>query len=499
MSGIRLDPAGAPVVSPTREDPVAAALSEVAGGAAGSRIRGGGQGWWTATRILIVLSIVVLSLGVIQKEHCRAQGWSTPDQFFHACYSDLPAMYVGSGLADGVQPYLQPAGGTHLEQPVLTGLVMWGVAQVVPDGSRPGRVLNYYDLSTFVIGALVVALVMLTIAGAGRRRPWDAALVALSPLIALSSLVSLDLFGVVLATAGLVAWGRRRPVLAGALLGLAVTARVYPVMILVVIGLLAVRGGRIRQWLVSVLAALVTASAVVVPWAVANPAGLLPMVRSWWRSTAGYGSPWLLTQTMFGDSRPRWASALGLGATSLSPGAVTALAVLGLVLAVVVGIVLALGADRRPRVAQLAFVVLAVVVITGKAWPVQESLWLLPLAALARPRWRDHLIWMGAEAMYFVAVWLYIAAATNPTRALPGSWYSAFLVLRVLGLLWLVAMVVRDVWHPDRDPVRASGQDDPLAGALPPTLARGAHAADVPAGDGGAAVPAGLAVASEPS
>ena len=42
--------------------------------------------------------MVVLALGVVQKQHCRAQGWTTPDQFFHACYSDLPLVYEASGL-----------------------------------------------------------------------------------------------------------------------------------------------------------------------------------------------------------------------------------------------------------------------------------------------------------------------------------------------------------------------------------------------------------------
>jgi uncharacterized membrane protein len=145
---------------------------------------------------------------------------------------------------------------------------------------------------------------------------------------------------------------------------------------------------------------------------------------------------------------------------------VTVLAVVGLVLAVVIGLVLTLAAPRRPRVAQVAFIVLALVVLTGKSWPVQASLWLLPLAALARPRWRDHLVWAGAEVTYFVAVWLFIAAASTPDRALPAPWYGAFLLLRVGGLLWLVAVVVRDMWRPERDPVRAAGADDPLEGPL---------------------------------
>jgi uncharacterized membrane protein len=459
-------PATVDVAAPTREDPVARSFSAVLGGPAGSRRAAAHRGWWTAARVLVVLAVVAVALGVVQTQHCRAEGWSSPDQFFHACYSDLPAMYQTAGLQQGLMPYLEPAGGTHLDQPVLTGTVMWAVAKVVPGGDLAQQTLRYLDLSTILVALLAVALVLITMHSAGRRRPWDAALVALSPLLVLSALVSLDLLGVVLAGAGLLAWGRRRPVLAGLLLGLGVTARTYPVVLLVVLALLALRAGRWSEWLRTAVAAVVTVLAVLVPWAVVNVDGLRPAYASWRDATAGYGSLWLLPQTLFAEPRPRWVRALGLHALIFSPGMVTMLAIVGVLVAVAVGMVLTLGAPRRPRVAQVAFVVLALVVLTGKSWPVQASLWLLPLAALARPRWRDHLVWAGAEAAYFVGVWLFIAAGSNPDRALPGPWYGTLLLVRVAALSWLVAVVVRDMWRPDDDPVRATGEDDPLAGPL---------------------------------
>jgi hypothetical protein len=209
-----------------------------------------------------------------------------------------------------------------------------------------------------------------------------------------------------------------------------------------------------------------TVAAVLLPWAVVSWDGVTAAYRSWAGGGAGYGSLWLLPQTLFAEPRPRWLIRLGVHAFTVPTGAVTTLAVLGVVLALVVGTLLALVPERRPRVAQLAFVVLAVVVLTGKAWPVQASLWLLPLAALARPRWRDHLVWAATEATYFVAVWLYVAASTNADRGLPAAWYGVFTLVRVAGLLWLVSCVVRDVLHPEADPVRSTGEDDPLGGPV---------------------------------
>ncbi|MGN6610987.1 MAG: glycosyltransferase family 87 protein [Angustibacter sp.] len=455
-----------PVVAPSRDDPLVRRFSAVVGGPAGWRVRAGRHGWWTAARVLVVLSMVVLALGVVEKQHCRAEGWSTPDQFFHACYSDLPLVYETSGLASGAVPYVDARDGDYLAQPVLTGLTMWAVGQVTPDGPPLKRDRWYFDLSTAAIAVLLAVLVAVTAASAGRRRPWDASIVALSPLLALSALVSLDLLGVTLAAGGLLAWARSRPLLAGVLIGLAVTARTYPAVLLVVLAVLALRAGRWREWLVTAVTAGFTAAVVLLPWFAVNPAGVKAVYSAWAHSSAGYGSLWLLPQVVPSDPRPHWVDRLGWDPVSLSSGAVTTLALIGLAVALVIGLVLALAADRRPRVAQVAFVVLAIIVLTGKSWPVQASLWLLPLAALARPRWRDQLVWFACETTYFVGVWLYIGGQTNTDRGLPGAWYSLLLLVRAAGLLWLVVAVVRDVRRPERDAVRQTGADDPLGGPL---------------------------------
>ena len=49
-----------------------------------------------------------------------------------------------------------------------------------------------------------------------------------------------------LAAAGLLAWSRSRPVVSGILLGLAISARTYPVLFILAIALVALRAGRGR-------------------------------------------------------------------------------------------------------------------------------------------------------------------------------------------------------------------------------------------------------------
>ena len=91
-------------------------------------------------------------------------------------------------------------------------------------------------------------------------------------------------------------------------------------------------------------------------------------------------------------------------------------------------------------------------------------MWLLPLAVLARPRWRDLLIWQAAEIFYFAAIWWYLGQFTAPSASgADDHVYWVAVVVRMVAEIWFAGMVVRDILRPDLDPVRADGvTDDPL-------------------------------------
>jgi Glycosyltransferase family 87 len=426
-------------VAPTRIDPVAASASEFIGGSLGRYAalvgRGARSAWQPAAAVLAGLSSVAVALGVLQKAPCFTGGWTNQSQFWHACYSDLP---VGSDLGRAM-PYLP--GVPHLDQPLISGLVMWLVGLAVPDGSAVVRQQWYFALWAVLITVMVMALVIVTAASVPRA-PWRAAHVALSPVIVLAALVSVDLLGVLLASVALWAWGRNKVVWAGVLLGLAISARSYPLVLLIAIGLLAVRSGRVAAWRRLAVATLATWLAVSLPWLVLNSDALLSVYRSWWRAGASYGSLWMVP---------------GLLGHGLPQGRVTILVLVGWAGAAVVGAIFALSLNRRPTVAEVSLVMLVIVVVTGKTVPVQAALWLLPLIALVGLKWRDHLIWAGCEATYFVAVWLYIAGISKPDRGLPSGGYSTLLLLRIAA--WLYVLV--QVW-------RVARSREPLTPAEPP-------------------------------
>ncbi|MGZ4479790.1 MAG: glycosyltransferase family 87 protein, partial [Nocardioidaceae bacterium] len=127
-------------------------------------------------------------------------------------------------------------------------------------------------------------------------------------------------------------------------------------------------------------------------------------------------------------------------------------------------LVLGLRARRTPRIPQLAYLIVVAFLVVNKVYSPQYVLWLLPLAALARPRWRDLLIWQAGEVFYFAAVWLYLGefTASAESGGQDVVYWLATLV-RVAAELYLAAVVVRDILQPWHDPVRSDGlTDDPM-------------------------------------
>lgn len=152
----------------------------------------------------------------------------------------------------------------------------------------------------------------------------------------------------------------------------------------------------------------------------------------------------------------------------LTTDSVNTLATLLVVVCAAGIVVLTLTAPRRPRFAQLAFLIVAAFILTNKVYSPQYVLWLVPLAVLARPKWRDFLIWQACEVAYFLGIWMYLAYTTSGDahKGLPTDGYHWAIGVHLLGTLYLCGVIVRDILMPERDVVRQAGDDDPSGGVL---------------------------------
>ncbi|MDP9117691.1 MAG: glycosyltransferase 87 family protein [Actinomycetota bacterium] len=444
---------------PSYADATAARASGAIGGAWGRHAGVSKRGWWTPLRVLLAMTSFTLLLAFAEKAPCADGNWTGNKQYTHACYSDVVPLWSAERLDVGAVPYRD----TTVEYPVLTGGFMWVTADLTRAVHSLDRnwsdVVVFGVLTSLLLGACGLVVTAATTQTTGKR-PYDAALFALSPLLVFHAFTNWDLLAMAMTAGALWAWADRRPVLAGVLIGLGTAAKLYPVFLFLAIGILAIRTRRYAPAVWAAIAAVLVWLMVNVPIALAYYPGWSEFYRFSISRPAERSTLWAMARTVTSGSVRAMDSAYWL-----PPGAAVAFVLIAALVAVVW---IGLRAPAKPRLAQLAFLAVLAFLLTTKVWSPQYSLWLVPLVAVARPRWRLALLWQFSE----VAVWiltLTLLLGFNPGQSAHGiayGWLMVVLIARDALLLAIAGLVVRDMWHPELDVVRAGGVDDPGGGVF---------------------------------
>ncbi len=479
---------------PSRTDSFGAALSDVVGGPVGRHALIGRTRFMTPLRVIFIFALVFLALGWATKSPClqtvgdgtgdqRVANWSQQRAYFQLCYSDTVPLYGAELLSQGKFPYnsswletdaagepRQQYDGTpavrYMEYPVLTGLyqyVSMALAKTYTALSKTialpvvAEVVVFFDVVALGLALAWLATVWATAMLAGRRI-WDAALVAASPLLIFQIFTNFDALATAFATGAMLAWARRKPWLAGALIGLGVAAKLYPLLLFVPLLALGLRSGKLVEVGKAAMAAITA-------WLVVNLPILLLFPRGWsefFRLNARRGDDMDSLYNVV-KSFTGWAGFdTNLGFWEPPVILNTVVAALFVLCCAAIGYI-ALTAPQRPRVAQLAFLVVAAFLLTNKVWSPQFSLWLVPLAVLALPHRRILLAWMTIDALVWVPRMLYLYGEAN--RGLPEQWFTVTVLLRDIAVVALCALIIRQIYRPELDLVRWKGRlDDPAGG-----------------------------------
>lgn len=487
---------------PSRTDTIGAALSGVIGGPVGRHALIGRARFMTPLRVMLIIALLFMALGYSTKAAClqstdsgtadhRVAIWENQRAYYELCYSDTVPLYTAELLSQGKFPYKsfwteKDAAGTpqkqydgrpavrYMEYPVLTGLYQYvsmalaktytALTKLVPV-PIVAEVVMFFNIAAFGLALAWMATVWATARLAGRR-VWDAALVAASPLLIFQIFTNFDALATACAAGAMLAWARRRPVLAGALIGVGVALKLYPLLLIVPMVILALRTGRMREVGRTAVAAVVTWLVVNLPILVLFPRGWSEFFRLNTRRGDDMDSLYNVVKSFTGwpgfDAHP------GFWEPPATLNAVTAV----LFAACLCGIgYIGLTARQRPRLAQLAFLVVAAFLLTNKVWSPQYSLWLVPLAVLALPHRRILLAWMTIDALVWVPRMLYLFGEQK--MGLPEQWFTTTVLLRDIAVMTLCALVIRQIYRPELDLVRRGGVDDPSGGVFD-------HAPDAP-------------------
>ncbi|WP_067567758.1 glycosyltransferase family 87 protein [Nocardia acidivorans] len=480
---------------PSRTDTLTAQLCDLIGGPVGDHALIGRVRFWTPMRVLMAFAVLFLALSWFGKAACIQQApdgaggigldWNNSRQYVAMCYSDTVPLYGAEHLNEGAFPYKKQwtdFGGDgkpetrYMEYPVLSGLYQYGamgIAKAWKQSPLPGALEVVIYFNVVAVGLALAWLVTIWAAAqlAGRR-VWDAALMALSPLVLVHAFTNFDTLATAFAAGGLLAWARKRPVLAGILLGLGGAAKLYPLLLLGPLVVLCLRAERLDEdesrWggVRPLSAAGATVAAAAVTWLAVNAPIAVLYSRGWREffrlNTERHADPDSVYNVF--TSFTGWQGFDGVLTPAQTPTLLNLVSLL-LFVAACTGIGwIGLTAARRPRLAQLAFLVVAAFLLTNKVWSPQYSLWLVPLAVLALPQRRILLAWMTIDALVWVPRMYYYLGTDK--KGIPEQWFTGTVAIRDITVIILCALVIRQIYRPDDDPVRRDGVDDPGGGLL---------------------------------
>ena len=472
------------------------------GGPVGRHAAVGRQRFWTPLRVVMLVAVAFLALGFFSKAACLETSHPTDGsepsllwdgrQYYKACYSDPIPLYGAEGLADGAFPYKYmwiEADGVvrYMEYPVVAGMFQYVTAQAAQawHAVTPGGLVEtgkYFVLGVVVLAFFWMLAVWATYLSAGRR-PWDTLFMAASPLVVFQAFTNYDVLAVALSAVALLLWARRRPVWAGVVLGIGVATKLYPLFLFGALLVVAIRRRRFADLARSAAAAVLAWLAINLPIMLPFPEGWKEFFRLNTDRPANPESIYAVLQTLTG-----WAGFDVGRAAGEAPTTLNTVSLVLFALSCVAVLVVGLTAPRTPRVAQLAFLVVAFFLLTNKVWSPQYSLWLVPLAVLALPRAKVLLPWMVFDALLWIAHMSYFHGVAN--KGIGPETFHSLVLVRDLLVLAVCAVIILEIYRPHLDRVRMTHQGtpegpDPLAGTLAdpgePPVAAGSSRYEVPA------------------
>ena len=368
-------------------------------------------------RALVALAILAALLSVAKFSHCASTGWATPDQYVHACYSDLPALFEARGLSTNQWPFASD--DNSVEYPVITAMVMYLTSFAA---NSP---VSYFNINIFFLILLFIATVILV----RKIRPEFAYLVPVAPAMIASLFINWDLWAIASMMLAIYWFDRKQFTNSALLMGLSISTKFLPIFLLIPIVFIFWRENKIKEAIKYIAITFGIWLAINLPFAVTTPTG-------WWRfyqlnldRGPDWGSFWLALQQ------------LGINLTNLNY-----LSILLLLIALTSISILLFEIKYTPTLASVSFFVLASVMLASKVYSPQYVLWLTPLAVIALTNKKDlhaFWLWQATELIYHIAIWQHLAQVTDAKFGLGPTPFAILTLVRIAGTIYLMAVLAR--------------------------------------------------------
>ena len=397
-------------------------------------------------QIALIVTLVASVLSFGKFNHCRSSGWGSPDVYIHMCYSDISALYGAREVNTDQWPY--SSSDNSVEYPVLTGVVMWATGLLIddPNGYRP-----YFDLNILLITLLLFASVFIL----WRLKPEYVALFPIAPAVFGSLFINWDIYAVLFALLSLYFYKVQKLDLSALFMGVAISTKFYPGVILFGIALIFWNQKEITKLIRYLLVTFLA-------WVVINLPVALTNFDGWWRffklnidRDSDLGSIWYAAALL------KWPQ----------PNVNNVTIILFLIALMAIGVFYFAVAQSRSDFANLAtvaFLTVAAFVTISKVYSPQYILWLTPLAVLAMTKEitkdderKAFWIWQGTEALYHFGIWQYLASYTGAKFGITETFYASIILIRIAGLAWFSSALIRTALA-ERSTATRNSQGNPL-------------------------------------
>ncbi len=381
-----------------------------------------------ATKTTIALAIVAALLSFVKFNHCRTYGWSQPDEYVHACYSDITSLFDARGMNTHQWPYSSAT--NSVEYPPITGLVMWATAAWVGDYKHIYR--NYFDLNAILIALIFIGSVYLL----SRARPKSWINFAFAPAVLASLYINWDIWAVITLIAAIYLFERERYGWSAIALAISIATKFFPIVFLLPAALFFWQKREFAKAIRFFAITSLTWLAINLPFILTTPKGWARFFTMNSERGADWGSLWMALKFLGDDIQhvnSDW---------------------IVLFLACILAYCLYVLRSGEINFAQGCFIVLVIFTSVGKVYSPQYIVLLTPVAVMALSKTKKSTemigfwIWQATELIYHFAIWQYFAGIMGAKFGLPESWYALACLIRIGGITTFVFALTRKSTSP---------------------------------------------------
>ena len=361
-------------------------------------------------------------LSFLKFNHCRLNDWASPDNYIHACYTDIPALFSERGLDTNTFPFSSAT--NSIEYPPIIGLGNWLISFITP---TTNSYRWFFDINILLITILFFGCALIV----RKMQPKLVNLFIFAPAVIASLFINWDIWAVITALLAIYYFDQKKFELSAIWLGVSIATKFFPIVLLLPIAIIFYRNKKLTEFSRYLFTTFII-------WGAFNLPIMLTYFDGWWRfyklnleRSADFGSIWY-GLSLFNIDSPSLNLIYPLLSIGLFAGFTFYLIKL----------------KKTPKLAQVALFAVVIFTTVGKVYSPQFVLWLTPLAVIALTNSRQQItfwLWQASEIIYHLAIWQYLALFTGAQFGLPAGGYVIAIALRVVGVSCFTYVLMRDL------------------------------------------------------